>query len=171
MGLNIDIDYINLEVFIKKMGFSEIVREEERKTSHMCGKEQVKTLKHKELPFFAEHISGQYIHDTEHMSETRRYERARIYGEGLMFTISVGGPYFPTIITRGNIENILPFSKIIRETLPKRGGKIGISPPKHNVEDVLRSLTEVLGVKITKTEVLYGSMWEDQGIEATYIVE
>ena len=158
MGIRIDIYYINLEVFIKNMGFLEIVKEEEKETES-CGKEWTKILKHKELPFFAEHIHGQYQYDTEHSSRTREYEYARIHDEdGLTFRINVGGPYFPTIELE-KIESILPFSNVI-----KMAEKGNIICPTHDVNS-LDPLAEVLKIKITKTKILYGEL---QKIEARY---
>ena len=172
MGICIDVYYINLRVFIEKMGFIEIVEEREKKTTKLCGKEYIKTLKHQELPFLAEYVAGQYMHDTEYWSKTVHYEHARICGEEgeLMFRISVGGPYLPTI-TAGNVENILPFSEVIRKELPgKYGGKIIADPSE--ADEVFKSLKEILKIRIIKTKIIYlGSGYKGKAIQAEYEVE
>ncbi len=143
MTIHIDIYYTDPEIFLERMGFVET----ERKG----------TFEHKDLPFSAKYVSRRMVY----ICEKRK----------VVLVLSVGGPYFPTITIREKVESILPFSEIIKGKLPKEGGKISVSFSEQNIEDVLKFLIETLKIKIIKTEICYGSKWEKQGIEATYIVE
>ena len=170
MGICLDIEDARGKWILEELGFVEMIKEKEQIRGRGSRIEYRDTFKHDKLPLFAEQMSGSYIHSNRWVWREIEYEYIHVRRSLQEDPILVFDHSDKYISIEENVEDILPFSEVIKKCLPKNG-KILIDI-EHSDEDVFRFLeflTKVLKIEILKTKIIYlGSGFTGETIEATY---